>query len=271
MEFHRRTPRPELAGLIDSIWYFEAQLQHSLERVLPGGRMQLLVNLDCDEFRRYSRPRLDSCDRIAGAALCGAHHRSVITDTAQQRHIIGISFKVGGAQPFFHTPARELTNQHVPLDALWGRSGATLRERILDQDGPQARLKCLEDALLSHARGPLATEPAISRALPLLARGVPTSRVAARAGLSSKALARRFSESVGLTPKRVARLQRFQRALPLMASGTEASWAGLATHLGYYDQSHLIRDFREFAGIRPTEYQPRSPGELSHVALSSSL
>jgi AraC-type DNA-binding domain-containing proteins len=73
-----------------------------------------------------------------------------------------------------------------------------------------------------------------------------------RTALSASQFQRRFTRQVGMTPKRYARLVRFNRALVARRNGPERSWTGILHELGYFDQAHFIREFRMFAGISPT-------------------
>ena len=77
---------------------------------------------------------------------------------------------------------------------------------------------------------------------------------------------RAFEARVGLTPKRFARLLRFQRVIAHAARG-RADWARVAADCGYYDQSHLVHEFRALSGLTPSAYAPRSPGDRNHVIL----
>jgi AraC-like DNA-binding protein len=72
---------------------------------------------------------------------------------------------------------------------------------------------------------------------------------------------------VGLTPKRFARVRRLQRILDAAARNVNVDWAEAAVEHGYYDQAHLINDFRELTGITPTAYRPRAAHERNHVPL----
>jgi AraC-like DNA-binding protein len=73
-------------------------------------------------------------------------------------------------------------------------------------------------------------------------------------GWSRKRIVARFREEIGLTPKQSARLLRFERARALAESGERPDWAWLAREAGYYDQSHLINEFRSFTGRTPETF-----------------
>jgi AraC-like DNA-binding protein len=264
-----RTPSPALAPFVESIWYYETpDLTHARERVLPSGKMQLLVNLDEDELRWWDGARFDRKHRLIGAAFMGPHAEPFAIDTAEQRRVMGVTFRAGGAFPFIGPPASALTGDHVALDALWGRDGATLRERALDTRDPEEKLAVLERALLSRTSKPLERDPMIARAAAALEEGLPIAALVAQLGSSEKRFVRRFVEQVGLNPKRFARVRRFQQLLRSIACGRSVPWARVASECGYYDQSHLVHEFRAFSGMAPSEYRARDPHDWNHVPIS---
>lgn len=262
-------PPPALAPFVASLWHHEvdAPWSHTRERVLPSGTMQLLINLHEDELRSWHGDDALVLRRTHGAALGGPGTRSVVIDTAEQQRIVGVSFKPGGAHPFFAAPADELREQDVELDLLWGRDGAVLRERLLEQPTPAARLRLLAAILVARVLRPLTPDPAIFHAIASLERGDPVAAIGERLGLSPRRLIDRFSAQVGLTPKRFARVRRFQRVVQILARGDAPPWAELALACGYYDQAHFIHDFKEFSGLHPTAYAARDPRAANHVAL----
>jgi transcriptional regulator GlxA family with amidase domain len=87
-------------------------------------------------------------------------------------------------------------------------------------------------------------------------------------GLSSRQFERRFVQAVGIPPKLFCRIQRFQRVFSVLETGKSA-WADAAVQCGYYDQAHLIRDFREFAGKPPLALLARETDLASHFLQSS--
>jgi AraC-like DNA-binding protein len=264
-----RTPSPALAPFVASLWHYEdaGELAHARERILPDGTMQLLVNLHEDELRSYHGADLAHERRTRGATIAGIHAGHFAIDTAEQRSIVGISFRPGGAFPFFAPPADALRETDVELDQVWGREGALLRERLLEQPTPAARLAALEATLLARAVRPLTPDPALQIAIAALERDVPVATVGERLGLSPRRLIAAFTAQVGMTPKRFARVRRFQRVLTTLATEHPAPWAELALQCGYFDQAHLIHEFRSFSGLHPTAYAARDPGGRNHVVL----
>jgi AraC-like DNA-binding protein len=261
-----RRPRTEaLTPFVESLWIYRGELAHDFERVLPNGRVQLLVNLFEDQLRDYA---LDGPLRhtTSGAALKGPQTQPSVIDTLQQRAVCGVSFVPGGARPFFRAPASELSERMVDLSALWGRDGAVLHERVLEAREPEAQLDALERVLVEQARHGFARDRGFEVARGLLAGGAPVAAVEQRLGLSPRTMIERFRAQTGLTPKRFARVERFQRLVQAMDS--VASWTELALTHGYSDQAHMIREFKELSGTTPTAYRPRSPHEKNHSAIA---
>ncbi|HEX2037571.1 MAG TPA: helix-turn-helix domain-containing protein [Chloroflexota bacterium] len=240
----------------------------ALERLLPAARIHLMVNLYEDEFRTYGGPDGSSVRRTRGAVLEGPHAQPRVIDTRAQRCLVTVSFKPGGAAPFFRAPLSEVRDQLIDLEHLWGGDATDLRERLLEAPTPAARVDLLEAALLDHLSGPQQPDPAMRYAAAALGRGVAVSQVRSRLGLLPKTFVRRFRAHTGLAPKRFARVRRLQRLLRSIGDPSAADWAALAAQHGYADQSHLIYDFRALTGLTPTAYRPRSAAARNHVPLT---
>lgn len=252
-----RWQRPRHRALwpfVDRIWVFEGVFEHELERILPSGTVQLLVNLDCNELRSIESGELLRHD---GAVLGGAYTSSFVIDTRQQKHIAGVSFHLGGASRFFGDMSA-FEQLHVDLADLWR---ADNREWILDGD-PVDRIEAL---LLERARD-LEPNSLVDETLRCLDRGESVGSVRERFGYTTHRLIRTVREHTGLTPKRFSRVRRFHHALCALDAGA-TRMAELAAQLGYSDQAHMVREFRTFSGLTPCEFQAREPGDVHHVAL----
>ena len=266
-----RIPDPPLSDFVDLLWLYEGYEQpHEKERLLPSGSMELVINLKEDCSRIYDRRDTAKFQTLRGALLVGAHSEYFVIDTAGQYSVAGAHFKPGGAFPFFDPPAGELHNTLVSLEDLWGREAALLRDRLLEAATPAAKFAVLEQALLARAAERLAGHPAVVFALREFL-GAPNARaiadVTGQIGLSAKRFIELFSGEVGLTPKLFCRVRRFQRTLYQLRQGRPVAWAAVAADCGYFDQAHLIHDFRAFSGLNPTAYMAQCTEHLNHVPL----
>lgn len=249
MRCERRQPGPELAPFVTSLWYFESDASPRAERVLPSGKVQLLVDLRqarADEAR-WAGPRTRPID-LAGAAMT---------------RIAGVLFAPGGAAPFLSSPVVELRDGDIELGDLWGPVARELQDELREAARPSEVLRLLEQHLLHRLTTSPGPSPLLCFARRALEGGASVGRVAERSGASRAHLTRVFRHHLGLSPKQYAGLHRFQRALRGLASGTE-NLAEFALACGYHDQAHMTHDFRKLGGITPGRYRPRPAGH-NHV------
>jgi AraC-like DNA-binding protein len=251
-----RAPTSPLNQCVERLWLFSDVPRHLKERIVPSGTIEMVINLHEDELRIYD-PHGNGCRRYSGAVVSGAYRQSFVIDTREHASIIGVHFKPGGAFPFLGAEASELADMHVDLEALWGKSAIELRERLCEARSSAEKFVLLEKALLSHLCRPLERHYAVRFALDTFGRSDPDPAVrdvARDAGLSQRRFIQVFSREVGMSPKLFCRVRRFQQTLETVRQSTSPNWARLAVDCGYYDQSHLIHDFRFFSNLSPTEY-----------------
>jgi len=175
--------------------------------------------------------------------------------TAEQRFdrlpdssVCGVRFLPGKARGFLRIPADELTDISVPLDVLLG-AARELERRLSECQSGSDRARLLAASLRPPGSPPSPVQRAIGAMTD--ARGVvDLDAISRQANLSPRQFRRRCLEESGLTPKHLCRILRFRHALNL-AWREAHDWAGIAADAGYFDQAHLIRDFREFTGRSP--------------------
>jgi AraC-like DNA-binding protein len=236
-----RVPGPPLCDLVELFWLCEGGAPDRAKKlVLPTGTLQLVIDLrdEADEPR-----------------LWGVHSNWCEIETTGRESILCVLFKPGGAYPFLPFSAAELHNCRAPLTAVWGRTAASLSDRLREAKTPKDKFRELEQALLAHMIRPSSGRRAVAFALDLFRRTPSAQTIAeaaARVGLRPQRFIQFFSEEVGLTPKRFCRIHRFLGVLRQIGRGRPVNWARVALDCGYYDQAHLIRDFRAFSGLTPT-------------------
>ena len=251
------TPGPPLDGYIDRFWLCSDTPPHPRERILPSGTVELVINLSDDEIRIYDPSDPARARRYSGAVVSGPYRGCFLIDPIQHASIIGVHFRPGRAVPVLGVPASELADAHVDLETLWGPTAAELRERLCAAATPAKRFAVLEEVLLGRLRQSAPRHGAVPVALDAFEQAdaaVKVRDLARWVGLSQRRFIQLFTAEVGLTPKLYGRVRRFQRARELVRKATEPDWAAVAVACGYFDQSHLIRDFGEFSGLSPVAY-----------------
>jgi AraC-like DNA-binding protein len=252
-------PSQALASQVEKFWYCAGyKAKHSKERVLPSGKFQIILDLRDSSF-------------ATGPLVVGMQSKHSIIEAHGLQSMIGILFRPGGAHPFLKVPADEFRDRVVPLELIWGSAGAGLRDRIREAISPAQKFRILDAVLCHRAETQCQLSTAVRYALSEFQRVPHVQRVlevTKRSGLSRRRLAQLFREQVGLTPKRYCRILRFQQVVRQIATGQAIDWAGLALATGYYDQSHLAHEFREFSGISPGSYGVHDQRWKNHVPVA---
>ena len=250
-------PGPPLDEFVDHFWLIQDGQTRRLEKILPCGATELVVNLKHNAIDIHHPEQPEQYRRFSGAVFSGTYSRSFICNALQHEAIMGVHFKPGGAFPFLNTSASELTNAHASLADLWGSAGHELRERLCAAVTPQQRFRIMEQVLRARLHDETTRRVHIRIALNMFAtggNGVLVRDVARELGLPQRQFIRLFSLHVGLTPKVFCRVLRFQRARLLAENLETPHWAELALSCGYFDQSHMINDFQQFSGSTPSRY-----------------
>lgn len=275
-----KTYRPclPLSQLIEFLWYWEEEnATESQSCILPLGSVEWVIDLHEDNLPIFDLYSQTQCGSTKGARLCGVHSQGFIIARHQKCSVMGVHFKPGGSAAFLPMPVKELQNQILSLEDLWQDAGE-LRERLQwGNTDPSAssrstitkRFQTLEQYLLRVMRSQH-HHAAVDFALREFERfpQVPVSAVTDQIGLSARHFNQLFRDYIGLTPKLFCRVRRFQRVLSRVEGKRQINWLDVALTCGYFDQAHLIHDFRHFADCTPTEYVAKRGVLPFHVELS---
>lgn len=237
-----RGPSPLLAGRVARYCGFEERTQQPTRRREGPGVSTVLVFA----FEAHWLINGERHTSFAG----GLHDAQVTTEHPGRSLGLQVDLDPLAARALFGVPGHELANRVVAVDELLD---PFLCERLAEAAGWDERFAVLDEVLAS-ALADIRPEPDIAWAWQQLRDShgrISIGELCTHLGWSRKRIAARFREELGLPPKAVARLVRFERARSL--AGT-MSWGELAYACGFADQSHLINEFRAITGLTPETF-----------------
>ncbi|GAB3227746.1 AraC family transcriptional regulator [Spirosoma arcticum] len=256
MTFQEFTPSPALRPFVDRFWIVETfgTDVHPMEHALtPNGMDGLIFLFQTDRPQIILRAdRKLELPTSYGLVQPLEHWRLQIPTPCG---IAGVFFKPGVLHRWLRYPMLELTKQPVDLEALWGRQVTQLTEQLSEL--PSQRVALLETFLTK--RLPIFTQPLTTadHAIRLMAQQPASQSIQSlvtQLGVSRQFLARQFAQQVGISPKQFGRIARFNALHRFIAGHQQPNWLDMVYQFGYYDQSHLIKDFRQFMGWSPSDY-----------------
>lgn len=265
-----RRVHPALRSVVAQLWLGSGRVAYQRDRILPRAQSYLLINLGPPQYRVLSGPPET---RVAFDDIwySGLSEGPIDTEAPHGSVLLGVAFHTVGAAHLLPWPQHELVNRTGPLADLLGPSASALRERLLQlPDHDVARLRLVEDWLLDRCATGRSVHPLVHWATRRLADSGGTLRASAlakEAGVSRKHLAGLFGAQIGLAPKSLARVHRFHTALDALVAGPRRDQSAIAAACGYYDQSHLIHEFRQYSGMSPAEFVRHAMPDARSVVL----
>jgi AraC-like DNA-binding protein len=265
--FQPHIPRGDLSRFIQFIWIARGKVPHKRERVLPNGVIELIINLGAPhhtlEQDDYSRRTV-----FRDCWLAGIQNRHLVIESLYDTDLIGIRFKPGGAYAFLGRPLSEFTDQVIEFDLIDRAWCDELRGRVLEARDDAARIDCIERTLRQRLLGELAGHPAVQFVCDTIRASSGLVRIAdliERTGLSHRRVMDHFERNVGMTPKALAQVYKFQSVLKRIERETTPDWSQVAAECGYYDQPHLNHEFRRLSGLTPTQYVATRLQDFNHT------
>ncbi|UXI69139.1 helix-turn-helix domain-containing protein [Tahibacter amnicola] len=251
-----RRPHPALRQHVTQFWYGEGRVAYQRDRILPRTQSYLLVNLGPPQFLVLPGPpeiRIVFDDFW----FSGLYEGPIDTEAPEGSALLGVAFSATGAASLLPWSQAALANRTEPLEAIIGVSARQLRERLLHTPDTTARFDLVENWLLDVGMTGRSVHPLVHWAMQRIAEAggnLRTQELAQQSGYSRKHLTGVISREVGLPPKALMRLQRFGATLQALGRGHPDTWADLANRCGYFDQSHFINEFQQYAGTTPAEF-----------------
>ena len=266
-ELHRRAPIPALAPVLADLEGYRERAGAFGPRREPAVSVAVWVLNLAGHFRVHDpRERADVSPALG--FLAGPNDSWVDVATLGPVETLQVNFTLPGARRFLGLPLAEVANSTVDVEALFGPAGRVLVERLAVLPDWAARFDLIESFVGRRVGGAPGLPPEVAEAWRLLqASGGRASiaGVATTVGVSRQHLSATMTQQLGLPPKRLAEIVRFERALEATNAATRPRWSLIAAGAGYADQSHLTRTFQRFAGMSPGAFLARRDADGAGV------
>lgn len=257
MIFEIHTIGKPLVNQIESIFYHRGlKPDHSIERVVPTGHVFIIFELDGFEYHTYDKNTLKPNGTYKNVWISGMHKDYLSISAHQDSEMLVIQFKTNGSYPFLKIPIHLLNNKVVDAQEVFGNEILELRDQILEVEDCLEKFKNVEDWLTKRFNVDKIPNNDILDILTQLETKPVTesSKIIASYPNTQKHLISQFKTYFGLTPKVFHRIFRFNEILKQIKNKEQLVWAQIAYEFGYSDQSHFIKEFKEFSGFNPQEF-----------------
>jgi AraC-like DNA-binding protein len=226
------------------------------ERIVPDGNPELIVHYGhpfselSPEHGKRIQPRVFLMGQMTRPLALDSNHGVA--------GVVGVRFRPAGVRAMIGTPMNELTDDLLSFADVSPAGAERIVDRIACAPHAAARATLIQDFVaecaVANARFQDNDVAQWTAQLAAANGRISIRTLADDAGLSPRQLERRFLTQVGIAPQRYANVVRFRSVFDLLTGTTRPDWAALAQGAGYYDQSHMIRDFKRFLGCSPTAF-----------------
>jgi len=252
-------PQDQLASYVASFWVFEsnAGIPMTDSRIIvPDGRAKILIpyknslSVVIDNVPTYTEEHQIFLTGIQTSprTIC-----SPITNTGT----IGIELTPKGLYHFFNLSLHEITDRIYSFEHLFGQWGAVLQNKLEDIDNPAAKITFLQKVLTDLLDRNSKNYALLDHTIDLITQSHGMIRIrdlTAQTGYSKRYLDMLFKERVGLSPKSLASIFRFQFFYQSWTQEDAATFSKDSLYSCYYDQAHFIKEFKRFTGYTPQKY-----------------
>lgn len=257
-----RTYRPHLglAKFIKCYWSLESidtALPASKERIFPDGCLELVFHFG----DRFKKVKPDQTSGLQPRSFVHGQIKEFIElEATGKTGIFSVRFQPDGLRPFTRNSLQEITGENISLHDFWGKEGEILEDKILNASTHKQRILFLEHFLFQKLVRTTDNFSAINHCVHSIMRtngSIGIDQLSVDLNLSRRHLERHFISCIGLTPKFLSRITRFQNTLRQLEQKQFNSLTAVAYESGFYDQAHFIRDFKKFTGLNPKQYFSR--------------
>ena len=255
MNYQTYQPCPELASLIKCYWILEVPIsaEKQRQRILPDGCIDMIFTLG-DDIKRYTSEE----DYILQprSMILGQITKPFDIEPIGYVDTFAIRFYPYGFANFTPHPISELANKETPISSIFEKEiAARLEEEVIKAHNTKERIEIIERFFVSKAKENIESIVKTTIDSIMLSKGQASVNALLKDEPSKRRqLERKFSKQIGLSPKQFAKVIRLQATLKLLLQGNSENLTQVAYSSSFFDQSHFIKDFKEFTGVKPKDF-----------------
>ncbi|KMJ58056.1 hypothetical protein AB685_14680 [Bacillus sp. LL01] len=254
MLYRTRKPSPILVPWVEAFWHvqLDAGPIPKRETILPNGKIEMIFAID-GNYTVVNR----QTNRMKQSWLSGIQHEPLHISYHGRSNLIGIRFHPNGLFPFLNLPVSETVNVVEPLNEIIGKVYDELFESIYQATSTERIFSNLDQFLVKSMDHSKVKQIKLMMEITRYLKTHPEqsiSLLADKLGVSQRHLGRVCHDHLGMTPKLLARIFRFEKSFSHLYSQSDEEDFRSLIDLGFYDQSHFIKEFKRFSGMTPEEY-----------------
>ncbi len=262
MIYHEYQASEMLSPYIKCYWVLQHEDSESAkrrERIFPDACTEMIFHFG-DLFRKYTSET--NSELQPRCFIHGQLKKYMEVESSGRVGIFSVRFKPAGLSRFINRDISTFNDKVVPLKDLWGTDAIVFEQKILEAENHHQRIKWTEEFLISKFCGDLTLHKLLADCVEKVVQSkgnIGISNLSREFNISKRQLERLFVSGVGLSPKFMSRIIRFNHVLQLIENNTGGNFTSVAFDGGFYDQAHFIKDFRELTGLNPKQYFAENP------------
>lgn len=249
-------PQENLKEWIQCYWNLESDFENTplKNTIIPDGTMKLIFHYG-DTYKHHSNDKESII--LPRCFLIGQLTKPYVVEPLGVTGSFVVRFQPNGFFPFANISIKEIQNTAVPLNKLFGKDGDKIGEQILNANSSSERITFIETFLLERLVEKNTIDNIVKSTVETIieANGqFSVNELSEQNNINRRQLTRKFSSTIGLSPKQLSKTIRIQNTLKTLLTKDIKSLTDLAYENEYFDQAHFIKDFKEFTGLTPKEF-----------------
>ncbi|QNM84820.1 helix-turn-helix transcriptional regulator [Polaribacter pectinis] len=249
-------PQNNLAEWVKCYWTLESAFENTplKNTIIPDGTMKLIFHYG-DTYKHY--PNEKESIILPKCFLIGQLTRPYIVEPLGVTGSFVVRFQPNGFLPFANISIKEIQNTAVPIDKVFGKDGEEIGNQILNANSTSERIKLIETFLLKKLTDKNTIDNIVKSTVDTILNAneqLSVNELSKQNNINRRQLTRKFSSTIGLSPKQLSKTVRIQNTLKTLLTKEVTSLTELAYENEYFDQAHFIKDFKEFTGLTPKEF-----------------